>query len=217
MNMSQHLKSQGGSSSRSQTSRPLKPFPPCKNYGFNNHQFDDCVNYPIFKICGSYDHDIKGHNRIISLRRGIKPKNPQQVTKSCKTYGSTLYATTDHNDIEWFRRGEALQAKKAESSNANRSKTPTKNDGTEFRNSILVNFYDEKGISQNFSSPYTPKQNGVAERKNRILIEATRTILSGSVFSKKYWNEAITTACYTQNRTTVVKRHLKTPYEIFPR
>ncbi|GJZ88935.1 retrovirus-related pol polyprotein from transposon TNT 1-94 [Tanacetum coccineum] len=52
--------------------------------------------------------------------------------------------------------------------------------GTEFKNSILVNFCDEKGISQNFSSPYTPKQNGVAKRKNRTLIEAARTMLSGS-------------------------------------
>ncbi|GJX93132.1 retrovirus-related pol polyprotein from transposon TNT 1-94 [Tanacetum coccineum] len=83
------------------------------------------------------------------------------------------------------------------------------------QNSILVSFYDEKGISQNFSSPYTPKQNGVAERKNKTLIEAARIMLSGSVFSKQYWNEAVATACYTQNRSTVVKRHLKTPYEIF--
>ncbi|GJU81946.1 retrovirus-related pol polyprotein from transposon TNT 1-94 [Tanacetum coccineum] len=58
-------------------------------------------------------------------------------------------------------------------------------------------------------------KNGVAERKNRTLIEAARTMLSGSVFSKKYWTEAIATACYTQNRSTIVKRHLKTPYEIF--
>ncbi|GJV08290.1 retrovirus-related pol polyprotein from transposon TNT 1-94 [Tanacetum coccineum] len=71
---------------------------------------------------------------IISLRRGIKPRNPQHVMKICKTCGSIVYTTSDHNDIEWFRRGEALQAKKAEalkstkaeSSNANRSKTPTK-------------------------------------------------------------------------------------------
>ncbi|GJU32328.1 retrovirus-related pol polyprotein from transposon TNT 1-94 [Tanacetum coccineum] len=49
------------------------------------------------------------------------------------------------------------------------------NNGTEFRNSKLESFCDEKGISQNFSSPYTPKQNGVAERKNRTLIEAART------------------------------------------
>ncbi|GJS36164.1 retrovirus-related pol polyprotein from transposon TNT 1-94, partial [Tanacetum coccineum] len=83
------------------------------------------------------------------------------------------------------------------------------------RNSILVNFYDEKGITQNFSSPYTPEQNGVAERKNRILIEAARKMLSGSVFSKQYWTEAVATACYTQDRSTIVKRHLKTPYGIF--
>ncbi|GJY37185.1 retrovirus-related pol polyprotein from transposon TNT 1-94 [Tanacetum coccineum] len=87
--------------------------------------------------------------------------------------------------------------------------------GTEFRNSILVNFCDEKGISQKKSSPYTPEKNGVAERKNRTLIEATRTMLSGSIFSKQYWTEAVATACYTQNRSTIVKRHLKTPYEIF--
>ncbi|GJW46681.1 zf-CCHC domain-containing protein [Tanacetum coccineum] len=71
---------------------------------------------------------------IISLRRGIKPRNPQHVMKSCETCGSIVQTTTDHNDIEWFRRGKALQPKKsealkltkAESSNENRSKTPTK-------------------------------------------------------------------------------------------
>ncbi|GJR13711.1 retrovirus-related pol polyprotein from transposon TNT 1-94 [Tanacetum coccineum] len=82
------------------------------------------------------------------------------------------------------------------------------------KNSTLVNFCDEKRISQNFSSPYTPEQNGVAVRKNRTLIEAARTMLSGSVFSKQYWTKVVATACYTQNRSTIVKRHLKTPYEI---
>ncbi|GJZ31390.1 hypothetical protein Tco_0576437 [Tanacetum coccineum] len=93
---------------------------------FNDHQFDDYHNYPICELYGSYNHDTKSHNRIISLRRGIKPRNPQFVTNSCETYGSTVYTTTDHNDIEWFRRGEALEAKKVESLNANRSKTLTK-------------------------------------------------------------------------------------------
>ncbi|GJY41087.1 retrovirus-related pol polyprotein from transposon TNT 1-94 [Tanacetum coccineum] len=83
------------------------------------------------------------------------------------------------------------------------------------RNNILVNFYDEIGISQNFSSPYIPEQNGVAERKNRTLIEAARIMLSESIFLKQYWTEVVATACYTQNRSTIVKRHLKTPYEIF--
>ncbi|GJX47419.1 retrovirus-related pol polyprotein from transposon TNT 1-94 [Tanacetum coccineum] len=67
------------------------------------------------------------------------------------------------------------------------------------RINILISFYDEKGISQNFSFPYTLEQNGVVERKNKTLIEATRTMLSGSVFSKQYWTEVVATACYTQN------------------
>ncbi|GJX35938.1 hypothetical protein Tco_0247495 [Tanacetum coccineum] len=62
----------------------------------------------------------------ISKKQGIKPRNPQHVTKGCDTCGSKVHTTTNHNDIEWFRRGEALHAKKTESLNANRSKNPTK-------------------------------------------------------------------------------------------
>ncbi|GJV33876.1 retrovirus-related pol polyprotein from transposon TNT 1-94 [Tanacetum coccineum] len=105
--------------------------------------------------------------------------------------------------------------KRVENQNDIKVKQLRTDNGTEFRNNILVNFYDEKGISQNFSSPYTPEQNGVAESKNRTLIEVARTMLSGSVFFKQYWIEAVATACYTQNRSTIMKRHLKTPYEIF--
>ncbi|GJX61361.1 retrovirus-related pol polyprotein from transposon TNT 1-94 [Tanacetum coccineum] len=371
MNMSQHLKSLGRSSSRSKIPRPSKRFfPPCIHCGCIDHLSNECLYYPICRLCGSYDHDTNGHNRIISLEREINPRNPQHAFKICKACGSSNHTTTDHYDIEWFKRGKALQAKKAdalkstmaESSNANRSKTPTKSgrsrhmtgvksylhkyveqpgpkvvfgddstcitkgyesikcngivftkdkpcsscekgkhhrdifktkqtsytkkcihllhmdlfgpvtprsinhekytlvivdeysrytwvyflkkksqapetimsfikrvknhhdikvkqlrtdNGTEFINSILVNFYDEKGISQNFSSPYTPEQNGVAERKDITLIEAARIMLSEYVFSKQYWTEAVATACYTQNRSTIMKRHLKTPYEIF--
>ncbi|GJY23197.1 retrovirus-related pol polyprotein from transposon TNT 1-94 [Tanacetum coccineum] len=87
--------------------------------------------------------------------------------------------------------------------------------GTEFRNHELESFCDERGISHNFSSPYTPEQNGVAERKNKTLIEAARTMLNGSALSKHFWTEAVRIACYTQNRSIIVKRHDKTPYEIF--
>ncbi|GJZ05124.1 retrovirus-related pol polyprotein from transposon TNT 1-94 [Tanacetum coccineum] len=67
----------------------------------------------------------------------------------------------------------------------------------------------------NFSSPYTPEQNGVAERKNKTLIKAARTMLNGSVLSKHFWTEAVRIACYTQNISIIIKRHDKTPYEIF--
>ncbi|GKD44553.1 hypothetical protein Tco_1269198 [Tanacetum coccineum] len=71
---------------------------------------------------------------IISLEREINPRNPQHAFKRCEACGSSTHTTSNHYDIEWFKRGEALQAKKvvalkstrSESSNANISKTPTK-------------------------------------------------------------------------------------------
>ncbi|GJS51412.1 hypothetical protein Tco_0624774 [Tanacetum coccineum] len=70
-------------------------------------------------------------NKIISLRKEIKPRNPEHVTKNCETCGSNVHTITDHKDIEWFRKREALQAKKAETLKTSkielsRSKTPTK-------------------------------------------------------------------------------------------
>ncbi|GKD14711.1 hypothetical protein Tco_1199118 [Tanacetum coccineum] len=72
----QHLTGQYESSSRSRPSRLAIPFPSNIHCGYNDHLSDDCVYYPICEFCGSFDHDTHSHNRIISLRRGIKPRNP---------------------------------------------------------------------------------------------------------------------------------------------
>ncbi|KAJ9556290.1 hypothetical protein OSB04_010904 [Centaurea solstitialis] len=87
--------------------------------------------------------------------------------------------------------------------------------GTEFKNSILETFFDQKGISQNFSSVRTPQQNGVGERRNITLIEAARSMLSEANLATQFWAEAVNTACYTQNRSLIVKRFRRTPYELF--
>ena len=86
--------------------------------------------------------------------------------------------------------------------------------GTEFKNHVLESFCNEKGISQNFSSPTTPEQNGVVERKNKTLIDAARTMLNGSPLSTTYWAEGVNTACHSQNKSIYVKRHKKIAYEI---
>ncbi|GKD41794.1 retrovirus-related pol polyprotein from transposon TNT 1-94, partial [Tanacetum coccineum] len=86
---------------------------------------------------------------------------------------------------------------------------------TEFRNHKLEEFCDEKGISQNFSSPCTLEQNGVAKKRNRTLIEAARTMLNSAKLPKQFWGEAVNTACYTQNISIIVKRHGKTSYDVF--
>nr|GEV18657.1 uncharacterized mitochondrial protein AtMg00810-like [Tanacetum cinerariifolium] len=69
-------------------------------------------------------------------------------------------------------------------------------------------------IKREFSVPRTPQQNGIAERKNKILIEATKTMLADSLLPIPFWAEAVNTACYVQNRVLVAKPHNKTPYEL---
>ncbi|KAJ9566938.1 hypothetical protein OSB04_002904 [Centaurea solstitialis] len=88
------------------------------------------------------------------------------------------------------------------------------NNGTEFRNVKLQSFLEEVGISHNFSDVRTPQQNGVVERKNRTLVEAARSMMAHSGVPPSLWAEAISTACYTQNRTLIVKRTGKTAYEM---
>ncbi|GJY91899.1 retrovirus-related pol polyprotein from transposon TNT 1-94 [Tanacetum coccineum] len=105
--------------------------------------------------------------------------------------------------------------RKMENLNEVRVKELRSDNGTEFRNHKLEEFCDEKGISQNFSSPCTLEQNGVAERRNRTLIEAARTMLNSAKLLKQFWREAVNTACYTQNRSIIVKRHGKTSYDVF--
>ncbi|KAI3770548.1 hypothetical protein L6452_01684 [Arctium lappa] len=86
--------------------------------------------------------------------------------------------------------------------------------GTEFKNHDLNTFCEEKGIERQYSAPRTPQQNGVAERRNRTLIEAARSLLADSNLPITFWAEAVNTACYVQNRVLVVQPKNKTPYEL---
>ncbi|GKB64899.1 retrovirus-related pol polyprotein from transposon TNT 1-94, partial [Tanacetum coccineum] len=85
--------------------------------------------------------------------------------------------------------------------------------GTEFKNKEMNQFCKRKGIKREFSVARTPQQNGVAERKNKTLIEAARTMLADSKLPTTFWAEAVNTACYVQNRVLVTKPHNN--YELF--
>ncbi|GJS30144.1 ribonuclease H-like domain-containing protein [Tanacetum coccineum] len=87
--------------------------------------------------------------------------------------------------------------------------------GTEFKNRVMNEFCEQKGIKREYNVARTPQQNGVAERRNRTLIEAARTMLIDSKLPIIFWAEAVNTACYVQNRVIIVKPHNKTPYELF--
>nr|GFA82101.1 ribonuclease H-like domain-containing protein [Tanacetum cinerariifolium] len=72
-----------------------------------------------------------------------------------------------------------------------------------------------KGIKREFSNARNPQHNGVAERRNRTLIEAARTMLTDAKLLVTFWAEAVNTACYVQNRVLVNKSQNKTLYELF--
>ncbi|GJY90744.1 retrovirus-related pol polyprotein from transposon TNT 1-94 [Tanacetum coccineum] len=95
-----------------------------------------------------------------------------------------------------------------------RSSKSSCDNGTEFVNQTLKSYYEDVRISHQTSVACTPQQNNIVERKNRTLVEATRTMLIFSKAPLYLWAEAVVTACYTQNRSLISKRHNKTPYEL---
>ena len=86
--------------------------------------------------------------------------------------------------------------------------------GSEFKNTQVEEFLDEEGIKHELSTPYTPQQNGIVERKNRTLIEAARTLLDEYKTPDIFWADAVNTACHAINRLYLHKYLNKTPYEI---
>ncbi|GJX45794.1 putative ribonuclease H-like domain-containing protein [Tanacetum coccineum] len=86
--------------------------------------------------------------------------------------------------------------------------------GTKFKNAHIIELCGSKGIKRDYSNARTPQQNGVAERKNRTLIEAARTMLADSKLPTMFWTEAVRTACYVLNRVLVTSPHNKTPYAL---
>ncbi|GKA51872.1 retrovirus-related pol polyprotein from transposon TNT 1-94 [Tanacetum coccineum] len=86
--------------------------------------------------------------------------------------------------------------------------------GTEFVNQTLHEFYENVGISHQTSLSRTPQQNSIVKRRNQTLVEAARIML---IFSKAplfFWAEAINTSGYTQNHSLIRLGYNKTPYEI---
>ncbi|GJY83300.1 retrovirus-related pol polyprotein from transposon TNT 1-94 [Tanacetum coccineum] len=81
-------------------------------------------------------------------------------------------------------------------------RAPRKDDVTEFKNYAMNEFYAKKGIKREFSVARTLQQNGVAERKNRTLIEVAKTMLADSLLPIPFWAEAVNTACYYQPNVT---------------
>lgn len=87
--------------------------------------------------------------------------------------------------------------------------------GTEFCSKKFSSYFERHGIQHQTSIPYTPQQNGLAERTIRTLVEKARCMLQDANLPKKYWAEAMNTAAYIKNHTTSHVLENKTPIEIW--
>ena len=87
--------------------------------------------------------------------------------------------------------------------------------GREFENVEFEGFCDEHEIEHNFSSPRTPQQNGVIERKNRTLQEMVGTMLHENNLPTYFWTETVNTSCYILNKVLIRPSLDKAPYEIW--
>ncbi|KAL3634075.1 hypothetical protein CASFOL_021129 [Castilleja foliolosa] len=83
--------------------------------------------------------------------------------------------------------------------------------GTEYK--PLTEFFKDKGIIHKISCPYTPQQNGCAERKHRHVVEMGLSLLAQSNMPLKFWDDAFTTAVFLINRVPAKSLQFESPFE----
>jgi len=113
--------------------------------------------------------------------------------------------------IQAFKKFKAL----VERQTGRKIKSLQSDNGREFCNDDFDKFLREKGITRRLTTPYTPQSNGIAERKNRTLMEMARCMMMQSKLPVSFWAEAVATPNYIRNRciTNVLKE--KTPFEMW--
>jgi IS30 family transposase len=87
--------------------------------------------------------------------------------------------------------------------------------GMEFCSTIFNNYCINEGICRHYTIPYTPQRNGVVERMNKTIISKARCMLSNANMHRRFWAEAVSTACYLINRSPCILLDKKTPIEVW--
>jgi transposase InsO family protein len=87
--------------------------------------------------------------------------------------------------------------------------------GGEFCENEFEELCKKCSIARQKTTPYTPQQNGVAERMNKTLMKKARSMLSGVGLGQELWVEAVGTTCYMVNRSPSSALDDKTPHEVW--
>nr|GEZ12892.1 hypothetical protein [Tanacetum cinerariifolium] len=210
---------------------------------FKNVYFVKELKYNLFsvsQICDNKNNVLFTNSECIMLERDFKLLDDANVLlrtpRQHNMYSIDLNNIVPHKDLTcivatastdegmlWHRRLGHLNFKtinrkfitEIENLKDLKVKIIKCDNGGEFRNKEMDYFCSQKEIKKEFSNARTPQQNGVAERINRTLIEAARTMLADAKLPVTFWAEEVNTACYVQNMVLVNKSHNKTLYELF--
>ena len=142
-----------------------------------------------------------------------------------KSFGGSKYFLLfidDSTRMSWVYflqlKSETFQAFKkfkalVEKQSGNCIKTLRTDRGGEFLSHEFVEFCEEQGLHRELTAPYTPEQNGVAERKNRSVVEMARSLLKAKELPNVFWAEGVATAVYLLNLSPTKVVPNQTPYE----
>jgi len=148
------------------------------------------------------------------------PITPESRTK-CKYFGSLIDDTTRYSFILNLKKKSDLtnelinKVRYIEKQLERPVKVLRSDNGGEYKSSRLKLFKEKKGIKSEFTIPYTPQINGVAERYNQVIMNTVRAILAETGLPKFLWLELANTANYLRNITPTVSLSKATPYELW--
>lgn len=121
----------------------------------------------------------------------------------------SLFSEIQVETFEAFKKFKALVEKQREES----IKILRTDRGGEFLSNSFIQFCEEQGLHRELTAPYTPEQNGIAERKNRTVVEMARSLLKEKELPNKYWAEAVATSVCLLNLSPTKAVLNQTPYE----
>ena len=122
-----------------------------------------------------------------------------------------IYAMSHKSQVIGFIRDFCLKLKNETGANVC---TLRSDNGTEYLSLEWKRFYRANGIRHECSVPYTPEQNGLAERELRTIVEMSRAMIHAKSLNVNLWAEAVNTATFILNATQINKAG-KTPHEIW--
>lgn len=129
-------------------------------------------------------------------------------------YSRKVYVYFMKNKSEAFEKFKQFK-NLVENETEKRIKILRSDNGREYINREFALFLEKYGIQHQTTNPYTPEQNGLAERMNRTLVEKAKCLLLNSRLDKPFWAEAVSTAAYIINRSPTKALEYKTPYEMW--